>query len=288
MGTDLSLTNGASLFHVIELSNESPDEKAAVVKALSEHGVTSRKIPPGFQSPLYFRSIYYANNVRTQRWTNRSPLILSTNRLLNWSVENQIEAQVYRTLPANLSSVGHFVTHCFFDVGGGILGNGIARLITQFYGGFDEGNVENPIVLFGMPAFGKNSLTLSRCSQCDTQYSEAKGGGMKLCCGTVHYCIDDECKKRAWKDHESICVCDEVMERRKREAAAEEAKKRESAKANDDAEAAAASLLAELGLEEEEGELKKKKKNKNGVGGGEGQDDSKKKATKKGKNKKKK
>jgi hypothetical protein len=151
----------------------------------------------------------------------------------------------------------------------------------EFYGGFDEGKANSPIVLIGMPAYGKNDPSLPRCSFCDTEYSEAKGGGIKLCCGNVHYCRDDECKKRAWKTHQADCVCDEII-----------AKRKESTKANDDAEAAAASLLAELGLEEE-AELKKKKKKKNNnsvaVGGGEeGQEDSKKKTAKKGKNKKKK
>jgi hypothetical protein len=136
MGTDLSLKHergpgGGNVFDNAQQSNFSPEEKTAVFKMLAKHGVTSRNIPRGFQSPLYFRSIYYQDNVRTQRWINRSPLILSANRLYNWSIENQIEAQVHRTLPADLSSAGYLVSHCFFDIGGGRPDNGIARLITR-------------------------------------------------------------------------------------------------------------------------------------------------------------
>jgi hypothetical protein len=61
MGTDLSIMdeNSGNVFHYAERSVEPPDKKAAVLKALSEHGMKSANIPPGFQSPLYFRSIYY-------------------------------------------------------------------------------------------------------------------------------------------------------------------------------------------------------------------------------------
>jgi hypothetical protein len=244
MGTDLSLKHergpgGGNVFDNAQQSNFSPEEKTAVFKVLAEHGVTSRNIPRGFQSPLYFRSIYYQDNVRTQRWINRSPLILSANRLYNWSIENQIEAQVHRTLPADLSSAGYLVSHCFFDIGGGRPDNGIARLITQFYGGFNEGKAKNPIALIGMPVFGKNTLTLPRCSYCDKEYCEASGGGVELCCKSVYYCRHGDCKKLHLPQHEALCVCYEVMEKRKIAAAGEEARSKESAQANDEAEAAA-------------------------------------------------
>jgi hypothetical protein len=284
MGSDLSHkeTNGYNVFAVV-----SPHDKASK-KVLAEHGVTSAKIPRGFQSPLYFSSIYYEKNLRTQRWLNRCHLILCANYLYNWSVENQVEDQFHRTLPADLSSVGHFVAHCFFDVAGGDFGNGIARLITEYYGGFDEGTVKKPIKLIGMPAFGKSDHSLPSCSYCNTEYCEANGGGVKLCCEKVHYCRDGDCKKRAWRNHESICVSDEIIERRKREAVEAEVRKKESAKANDKAEEAAASLLAELGLEEEGESNKKKKKKKSTADGGEQEDLNKKSTEKGGKNKKKK
>jgi hypothetical protein len=205
MGTDLAIVDndGDNVFRLVELSSQSSESKAVVFRALAEHGVTSSNIPPGFQSSLYFRSIYYQENVRTQRWLNRSPLILSANRLYNWSVENQVESEFHRTLPANLSGVGHFVAHCFFDVGGGSPDNGIARLITQFYGGFDESRAKSPFALIGMPEYGKLPDTATRCSNCRVQ---AKTGKKWLrCCGKVGYC-SKECQLADWKrGHKKSC-----------------------------------------------------------------------------------
>jgi ankyrin repeat protein len=205
MGTDLSLKhNGGD--NVLEWAGrpETPTKIAEMIKVLAEHGVTSLNIPRGFQSPHYFRSIYYQDNVRTQRWTNRSPLILSVNYLYNWSVENQIEDQVHRTLPADLSGVGHFVAHCFFDVGGGRPDNGIARLITQYYGGFDESRAKSPFALIGMPKHGKLPDTAARCSACRAQ--AVTGKKWLRCCGKVGYC-SKECQVVDWKKfgHKKSC-----------------------------------------------------------------------------------
>jgi ankyrin repeat protein len=278
MGTDLSLKskNGDNVFHYAEESGLPPEKIAAVFKALSEHGVKSANIPIGFQSPLYFRSIYYEKNVRTQRWMNRSILMMCVSRVYAWSLSNQIEDVKYRTLPDDLPQLGCFICKCWFDVAGGgnkddKPDNGVGRLIMQFYGGFNEGKAESPIKLIGMPAFGKNDHSLPSCSYCHKEYCEASGGGVELCCENVYYCRDGNCKKFHLPSHQAICVCDEVLQRRK-----------ESVKANEKAEEAAASLLAELGLEEEK---ESKKKNKKIVGSGQ---DSKKKTTKKGGNKKKK
>jgi hypothetical protein len=206
MGTDLSLKHNrvSNVFRLAELSDKPPDKKAAIFKALAEHGVVSTTIPPRFQSPHFFRSIYYQDDVRTQRWTNRSPLILSVNYLYNWSIENQIEDQVHRTLPADLSGVGHFVAHCFFDVGGGRPDNGIARLITQYYGGFDESRAKSPFALIGMPAFGKLPDTAARCSNC--LVDACKGKKWRHCCGKVTYC-SKECQLVDWKKggHKKRC-----------------------------------------------------------------------------------
>jgi hypothetical protein len=103
---------------------------------------------------------------------------------------------------------------------------------------------------------------------------------VELCCESVHYCRNGDCKQLHLPHNQALCVCDEVVERRKREVLAAEVRVKESAKANGKVEEAATSLFAELGLEEEK-ESKKKKI----VGLGQ---DSKKKTTKKGGNKKKK
>jgi hypothetical protein len=109
MGTDLSLkeNGGHNVFDYAEVSTiVPPDKKAAIFKELSEHGVTSRNIPPRFQSPLYFSSIYYTSNVRTQRWMNRKDLMLCVNSVYKWSLLNQIEDERYRTLPDDLYGIG--------------------------------------------------------------------------------------------------------------------------------------------------------------------------------------
>jgi hypothetical protein len=217
MGTDLSKnTNvGSNVFDIAmspRSTDCSPDKISAIFKALSEHGVTSRNIPPGFQSPHYFRSIYYQNNVRTQRWINRSLLILSTNKLFKWSVENQIASEFHRTLPPNLTGVGHFVAHCFFDVAGGDFGNGIARLITEFYGGFDESRAKSPFALIGMPAYGKHPDTAARCSACRAQ--AVAGKKWLRCCGKVGYC-SKECQLVDWKKtgHKKCCERNKAIAR---------------------------------------------------------------------------
>jgi hypothetical protein len=55
MGADLSITEdtdrNVSEF-VAEFGNSSPAKKSSIYAALAEHGVTSSRIPPGFQSPL--------------------------------------------------------------------------------------------------------------------------------------------------------------------------------------------------------------------------------------------
>jgi hypothetical protein len=124
------------------------------------------------------------------------------------------------------------------------------------------------------------TLCLASCSYCDKKYCEANDGGVALCCESVYYCRDGDCEQLHLPHHLALCVCDEIVERRKREALAAEARVKKSTKANDKAEEAAASLFSELGLEEEK-ESKKKKI----VGLGQ---DSKKKTTKKAGNKKKK
>jgi hypothetical protein len=233
------------VFDLVALSDEADAIKAEVLAALAEHGLTSPNIPPGFQSPLYFKSIYYQRNVKEQRWINLKEFLMCANYLYNWSVENQIESEYYRSLPSDLTGAGYFVAHCCFHVDGGYFANRICRLITQFYGGFNEGKVKHPIVLTGMPKFGKNDHTLPRCSHCDKEYSDASGG-TKLCCGRVYYCRDGDCRRRDLRNHETSCVCDEVLKRREVAAALEEARKKAYKTAEDNAAAAAASLLAEL------------------------------------------
>jgi hypothetical protein len=253
-----------------------------VLAVLAEHGVTSSNIPAGFQSELYFHSNYYEENLRYQLWLSRRELFLPILSIHDWSVANQVESEYYRTLPSDLTALARFLARCCLHVDASGADNGIARLIITYFGGFDD---SSSVRLLGMPAFGKNDASLPRCSYCDKEYSEAPGG-LKLCCESVYYCRDAQCKQRGLRNHESVCVCDEAVERRKAEAAAEEARRKERRRAEDmAAAAAAASLLAELDLEDENDS--KKKKAKSAAGGGQDSQKKKKKA-KGGKSKKKK
>jgi hypothetical protein len=202
MGSDLShrCNSGANVFDFDTMSEipKSREEIAAVLKALAEHSITSRNIPPRFQSPLYFRSIYYKRNVITQRWINRSSLILCANYLYNWSVENQDESEYYRSLPSDLTGVGYFVAHCLMHVDGGYFSNRICRLITQFYGGFDDS--KSNFALIGMPELGKVPETRTRCSSCE-QHSKKE---MLQCCTRTRYC-STKCQKAHFKKHKKVC-----------------------------------------------------------------------------------
>jgi hypothetical protein len=186
-GTDLSITTngGSNLFVGAENSNQPPEKKAAIFKALAEHGVTSCDIPARFQSPLYFKSVYYENNVRTQRWMNRKILMLCLSRVYGWSLLNQIEDEEYRTLPDDLAGIGRFVAHCWFDVAGGVNkvdddkpDNGIARLVMSFAFGFNDSKSRASFALIGMPACGKVPETRARCSKCN-QHSKKE---LMQCC----------------------------------------------------------------------------------------------------------
>jgi ankyrin repeat protein len=200
MGSDFSIKSffATNVFDAAELSIEPPEKKAAVLKALAEHSITSRNIPPRFQSPLYFRSIYYKRNVITQRWINRSSLILCANYLYNWSVENQDESEYYRSLPSDLTGVGYFVAHCLMHVDGGYFSNRICRLITQFYGGFDES--KSSFALIGMPELGKVPETRTRCSCCE-QHSKKE---LLQCCSRTRYC-STKCQVAHFKKHKKVC-----------------------------------------------------------------------------------
>jgi hypothetical protein len=205
MGADLSfaISNSRNVFDATEQSP--PEKKAAILKALSEHGVTSSNIPPRFQSPLYFRSTYYASNVRTQRWMNRKEVMLCVDSVYKWSLSNQIEDEKYRTLPADLSGVGRFIAHCWFDVAGddnkldsSKPDNGIARLIMSFAFGFDDS--KSSFALIGMPEYGKVAETRTRCSSCD-QHSKQE---LLQCCTSTRYC-SVACQKANFKKHKKVC-----------------------------------------------------------------------------------
>jgi hypothetical protein len=207
MGTDLSIKNldGSNVFDNAGESKKPPAQKAAVFKMLSEHGVTSSNIPPRFQSPLYFKSIYYASNVRTQRWMNRKELMMCVNSVYKWSLSNQIEDEKYRTLPDNLAGVGRFIAHCWFDVAGddnkfgsSKPDNGIARLIMSFAFGFDDS--KSSFALIGMPECGKVPETRTRCSSCD-QHSNNE---LLQCCTSTRYC-NAACQKAHFKKHKKVC-----------------------------------------------------------------------------------
>jgi hypothetical protein len=129
-----------NLFELVE-SSYGEDETCklpATYSALADHGVTSINIAPGYQSPLYFESPYYAANLIEQRWIARRTLILSLDRVFNWSLANQIESEFYMTLPSDLSSIGRFLAHCWLHVDASGVDNGIARLLMQFAFGFNS------------------------------------------------------------------------------------------------------------------------------------------------------
>ncbi len=112
-----------------------------------------------------------------------------------------------RTLPKDLSELGKFVCHCWFDIGGGTNEkkkknvNGIGRLIMQFYGGFDSSGGNNPHALIGMPREGKEAEVVKRCSNC----IQVMGKKILRCCGNVTYC-SKECQKKDWKSrHKGSC-----------------------------------------------------------------------------------
>jgi hypothetical protein len=217
MGGDLSIrvTEGPNVFDFATLSPTStPEMKAAVLKALSDHGVKSANIPPGFQSPLYFSSIYYQKNVRTQRWMNRKILMLCISRVYGWSLRNQIDDERYRTLPDDLSKLGCFICQCWFDVAGGdnkidedTPDNGIARLIMSYAFGFNDS--KSPFALIGMPKYGKVPDTLTRCSLC----IQPKKKGMLQCCTTTRYC-SVTCQKAHRKSHKVVCERDAYLAKR--------------------------------------------------------------------------
>jgi hypothetical protein len=193
-----------SLHGAVDFGDASPAEKAAVLAVLKKHGVTSSSVPIGFQSKCYFSDgvgRLYKRNVTEQIWINRKELLLCLNYIFNWSVANQIDEQVHRTLPSDLSNVGHFAAHCFFDVGGGELGNGIGRLIMQYYGGFDAS--KSPFALRGRPEYGKLPDNAQRCCNC---LEEKESKALRACasCDRVCYC-GKECQKADWKRHKGSC-----------------------------------------------------------------------------------
>jgi hypothetical protein len=213
MGTDLSIkdNDGANVFDCAVQSKLPPEFQSPVFKALVEHGVKSANISPGYQSPFYFRSIYYQRNVREQRWINRKELMLCLSRVYGWSLRNQIEDERHRTLPDNVSSIGRFIAHCWFDVAGGDNkidvdkpDNGIARLIMSFAFGFNDS--KSPFALIGMPECGKVPETRTRCSWC----IQPKEKGMLQCCTGTRYC-SVACQKAHFKKHKVVCDRDAYL-----------------------------------------------------------------------------
>jgi hypothetical protein len=190
-----------------------PEKKAAILATLKKHCVTSSFLPVGFQSKYYFadgEGKFYIRNLKYQRWLNRRTLLLALYRVYQWSLANQVEDDARRTLPPALSDIGKFVARCFFDVAGGgksneqsadTLGNGIGRLIMQFYGGFDAS--KSHFALRGMPKYGTLPDNAQRCNGCQ---KETKAKALSNCssCGKVRYC-GKECQKADWKRHKERC-----------------------------------------------------------------------------------
>jgi hypothetical protein len=187
-GAILSINHSVySLHDAVYYDEASPEKIAAGFAVLKKHGVTSDNVPVGFQSKYYFQDgqgRLYKRNVTEQIWINRKDLLLCLNYTFNWSVANQIDEQVHRTLPSDLIGAGHFVAHCFFDVGGGELGNGIARLIMQYYGGFDAS--KSPFALRGRPEYGKLPDNAHRCCNC---LEEKESKALRACASCDRVCF---------------------------------------------------------------------------------------------------
>jgi hypothetical protein len=195
------------------VGNEYIEQKAAALAVLKKHGIISRNVPVGFQSKYYFQDgqgKFYTRNLKYQRWLNRRTLLLALYRTYQWSLDNQVLTDARRTLPPDLSGVGKFICQCWFDVAGGgkdgsiasdTLGNGIGRLIMQYYGGFDAS--KSHFALRGKPEYGKVPDNAERCSNC---LAVKEGKALLNCasCGVVRYC-GRECQKTDWKRHKYNC-----------------------------------------------------------------------------------
>jgi ankyrin repeat protein len=200
-------------------------EKAVMKKVLKKHGVISSNVPSNFQSKYYFqdgKGERYIQNLKHQRWLNRKALLLVIYRTYKWSIANQIEDEARRTLPPDLSDVGKFICSCWFDCAGGgndmsntsdTIGNGIGRLIMQYYGGFNAS--KSPFALRGKPKYGKLPDNAARCSGC-LEVKESKVLQCCASCGVVRYC-GRECQKADWKRHK--CNCKIWTEEKKKKAA---------------------------------------------------------------------
>ena len=170
-----------------------------VLAELEKHGVTRNNVPKTVQQSKYYfmdgKGEIYLRNVRRQRWMNREPLIMCMHHLYSWSQLNQDENDALRSLPADLSGDGLLIAGCFMHVDGGSFDNGIARLITQFFGGFKSNKSAHALI--GAPVFGKRWDGTTRCSHCIKPCKLNKDGHNPLyCCGRVGYCskicqIDD-------------------------------------------------------------------------------------------------
>jgi hypothetical protein len=181
---------------------------------LKKHGVVSHNVPSNYQSKYYFQDgqgKFYIRNLKYQRWLNHRTLLLSLYRTYQWSLANQIEDDARRTLPHKLSDVGKFICQCWFDVAGGgndmnnmadTIGNGIGRLIMQFYGGFDAS--KSPFALRGKLEYGKLPDNAPRCSNCLEVKKESKALSSCASCGKVRYC-GRVCQKADWKRHKESC-----------------------------------------------------------------------------------
>jgi hypothetical protein len=159
-GADLSLKDLTFNSNCFGWATQTNALNRGIIDVLATHSIMSNNIPSGFQSPMYFTSKHYKFVLREQRWLNRSVLMLSVNRVYQWSIINQIEVERYRTLPDDLSVLGKFIARCWFDVAGSDKNkadesdspdNGVGRLIMSFAFGFDDSKG----ALIGMPEYGK-------------------------------------------------------------------------------------------------------------------------------------
>jgi ankyrin repeat protein len=204
MGANLSLkaNNGDDVFDWIDASEASAEMKAAIKKKLKTHGAVRYHMPAGLQSKFYFKGgegEHYLTNLKEQNWLNRRNLAMIISRVYAWSLANQIESDVYRTFPSDVSPLGLFILKCWFDAAGGGIGNGVGRIIMSFACGFNSS--KSPFALIGMPCEGKVADNRTRCYNCIQPIATKPF----VCCGNVVYCSTN-CHKLNWRNHKSACL----------------------------------------------------------------------------------
>jgi hypothetical protein len=145
MGTDLSLQDyegGAGNAFDYATICDHPTKKAAVLRVFKKHGVTGSEIPKGFQSPLYFKSVYYAALVKQARWKRRGVTFMCMN-----FIHKKFEQKGEKALKKLKNKDGLFFFKCFTQIEKEVgAANRVGKLILCFAAG-----VASDEVLRGVP-----------------------------------------------------------------------------------------------------------------------------------------